>query len=96
MISQTEHRLRLSFDPDYAERWKELEEERKVLIKVTKSFYGQQHPMFWFTILGVSIAFIATREPALIGPLMVPAVMLITPIGYGLYQYAAKRRKLGL
>lgn len=96
MISRTEHRLRLSFDPDYEERWKELEEERKVLIKVTKSFYGQQHPVLWFTILGVSIAFIATREPALIGPLMVPAVMLITPIGYGLYQYAAKRRKLGL
>jgi hypothetical protein len=96
MTSKTEHRLRLSFDPDYAERWEELENERRVLIKVTKSFYGQQHPVLWFTILGVCIAFIATREPALIGPLILPAVMLIAPIGYGLYQYAAKRRKLGL
>lgn len=96
MRSKTEHRLRLSFDQGYAERWEELEEERKVLVDVVKSFYRQQHPMLWFTLLGVSIAFIATREPALIGPLVLPAVMLVTPIGYALFQYAAKRRKLGL
>lgn len=95
-MNRTEHRLRLSFDPEYAGRWEELESERRVLVKVTKEFYEKQHPMMWFTILGVLIAFIATREPALIGPLILPAVMLLTPIGYGLYQYAAKRRKLGL
>jgi hypothetical protein len=96
MTSRTEHRLRLSFDPDYTERWEELESERKVLIKVTKEFYEKQHPMLWFTIVGVSVAFIVTREPALIGPLILPVIMLFTPIGYGLIQYAAKRRRLGL
>jgi hypothetical protein len=96
MTSRTEHRLRLSFDQEYAERWKELENERKVLVKVTMDFYSQQHPMLWFTIVGVLVAFIATRELALIGPLILPAVMLVTPIGYGLIQYTVKRRKLRL
>lgn len=96
MIRRTEHRIRLSFDPEYAERWEELESERKVLMKVTRDFYGQQHPMLWFTVIGVLISFIFTREPALIGPLIVPAVMLLTPIGYGLIQYVVKKRRLGL
>ena len=96
MTSRTEHRLRLSFDQEYAERWEELEQERRTLIKVTKSFYGQQHPVLWFTIVGILVALFATRELALIGPLILPAVMLVTPIGYGLIQYAVKKRRLGL
>lgn len=96
MTSRTEHRLRLSFDQEYAERWEELEQERRTLIKVTKSFYGQQHPVLWFTIVGILVALFATRELALIGPLILPAVMLVTPIGYGLIQYAMKKRRLGL
>ena len=96
MTSRTEHRLRLSFDQEYAERWEELEQERRTLIKVTKSFYSQQHPVLWFTIVGILVALFATRELALIGPLILPAVMLVTPIGYGLIQYAMKKRRLGL
>ena len=95
-VSRAEHRLRRSFDQEYAERWEELEQERRTLTKVTKSFYGQQHPVLWLSIVGILVAFIATREIALIGPLILPAVMLLTPIGCGLIQYMVKRRKLGL
>ena len=95
-MNRTEHKMRMCFDPDYAARVEALREERRVLVDVVKSYYGQQHPVLWFTILGILIALIATREPALIGPLILPAVMLVAPIGYGLIQYAAKRRRLGL
>jgi len=88
--------MRMCFDPEYSAKFEELREERRTLINVTKSFYGQQHPLLWITTLAIIIAAISTREPALIGPLILPAVMLITPIGYGLIQYAAKRRRLGL
>ena len=95
-MNRTEHKMRMCFDPDYAARVEELREERRVLVDAVKSYYGQQHPVLWFTILGILIAFIVTRELALIGPLILPVVMLVVPIGYGLIQYAAKRRKLGL
>lgn len=96
MLSRTEHKMRMCFDPDYAKKWEELENERRVLVDVVKSYYRQQHPLMWFTLLAVMVAFIATGEPALIGPLILPAVMLVIPIGYALFQYAAKRRRLGL
>ena len=95
-MNSTEHRMRLCFDPEYSAKYEELREERRVLVDAIKSYYGQQHPVLWLTILGTLIAFIATRELALIGPLIMPVVMLVVPIGYGLIQYVAKRRKLGL
>lgn len=88
--------MRVCFDPEYAAKVEELREERRILIEVTKSFYRKQHPLLWITLLAISVAFISTGEPALIGPLILPVVMLITPIGYGLIHYAAKRRRLGL
>ena len=79
--------MRLCFDPDYAARVEELREERRVLVDAVKSYYGQQHWVLWVTILVTLIALIATRELSLIGPLILPAVMLVVPIGYGLIQY---------
>ena len=99
-MNRTEHRLRLSFDPDYAERHAEYVVERNVILKRIPKFLVQSllpvlaGPMF---VLIINIVF----RPELAGKLIamflwIVSAMLATLAIVVLNDIRRARKSLGL
>jgi hypothetical protein len=93
-MNRTEHRLRLAFDPDYEAKWRELEEDRKVVLKVTVKMMGSKSLIILSFWLGMMV-YVATQS-WLIAFLTPPIVWMIESALYMWWADRKKRKELGI
>lgn len=87
-MNHTEHRLRLSFDPDYEAKWRELEEDRRAVRRVTVKMMGSRSLIiqsFWTGMM----AYLATRSLPI--SFLTPSIAWL--IESDLYMWWADRKK---
>ncbi len=87
-MNQTEHQLRMSFDPEYEAKWLKLKEDRKDVRRVTVKMMrsrGLLALLFW---CGGGVYVLSRSWPA---AFIVPVVLWI--VESGLYMWLSDRRK---
>ena len=87
-MNQTEHQLRMSFDPEYEAKWLKLKEDRKDVRRVTVKMMrsrGLFALLFW---CGAMVYVLSRSWPA---AFIVPVVLWI--VERGLYMWLSDRRK---
>jgi hypothetical protein len=93
-MNRTEHRLRLAFDPDYEAKWLELEEDRRIVRKITVKMMGSSSLIlisFWTG----GMVYLATRSWT-ISFLTPPIIWLIESAFYMWWADRKKREELGI
>lgn len=87
-MNRTEHRLRLSFDPEYEEKWREVEKDREAVRRVViKMMWSRSLLMLWFWY-GAMTYILSRSWPAAFA---VPVVLWV--VESGLYAWVSDRRK---
>lgn len=93
-MNRTEHRLRLAFDPEYEAKWRELEEDRRTVLRVIVKMM-RSRSLIILSFWGGMIAYLATRSWS-ISVLTPPIAWLIESAFYMWWADRKKRKELGI
>ena len=95
-MNKTEHKLRLSFDPEYSDKYEKLKLERNLLFKGLVSHYSGLGLDFWGLLLISIVLYAITRYSGFLILIVLFSLAVIIPAFHHLYKYSVVRKRLGL
>jgi hypothetical protein len=89
-MNRTEHRLRMSFDPDYEAKFLELREERRIVLKLTIKMM-RSWSLISLSLWVGTVVYVATRSWT--ASSLTPIIIWLVESGLFMWREDRKKRK---